>query len=584
MNKPEFQLHGVPASPGIAIGRVKVLSGDLAKPEKKEISESQIVTEIEILQRALQNSIKDLQATYKRTAAIYGEEPAQIFLVHQTILTDPVIVDECIKRINNERISAENAFSLVMEKYVRLFTGMSDEVFRSRSTDLRDLTRRVIRYLHGEGETPTPKLDETVILFARELTPSDTVRLEREKVLGFAMDFGARTSHATIIARSIRVPAIVGLNNAAEKINDGDLAILDGDEGVLILSPSAQTLARYEKKYTKYQKMVHLLESIKSLPARTLDGKDIDLASNIEFPNEVDGINDLGIGGIGLYRTEYLFLSASEDPSEEQQFLEYKEIVRKLNPKSVIIRTFDLGGDKLPTFLHLPAEQNPFLGVRGIRLYQNGGKEIFHTQLRAIIRASVFGSLQIMLPMISCVSEVTYCREIINKVKEELRREGKPFAESIPLGAMIEVPSAAVSADIIAAECDFLSIGTNDLIQYTLAVDRGNKNMDYLYQAHSPAVIRLINDVIHKGHQKGVWVGMCGEMASDSLMTMILIGMGLDEFSVSPVSHLLIKKIIRSVDVAYCQKLTEEVLRKTCTKDVSNYLKEKFHNKFPELK
>ncbi len=398
------------------------------------------------------------------------------------------------------------------------------------------------------------------------------------------MDFGARTSHATILARSIRVPAVAGLKTAGQSVKSGVTVILDGDEGCLIVDPGAKTMQRYEKKRDNYLAFQDMLEEVKYLPARTKDGKDVKLASNIEFPAEVDGIRDLQGDGIGLYRTEYLYLAGNGDPSEEQQFHEYKRLIEKLDGKPLVIRTFDLGGDKPPESLQLPVEENPFLGVRGVRLYRNSGSALFRTQMKAIMRASVFGDIRIMFPMIACVSEIRFCRQVMQEIQAELDEQGIAYNNDVQIGAMIEVPSAAAMADVLARECDFLSIGTNDLIQYTIAVDRGNDNLAYLYQDYNPAVLRFIRETISRGHEQGVWVGMCGEMAGDPLMTMVLIGLGLDEFSVSPVSHLLIKEIIRHVEFSECESMAKKMLEFETSEQVGGYLKNIYEKKFSNFR
>ena len=379
------------------------------------------------------------------------------------------------------------------------------------------------------------------------------------------------------------MPAIVGLNNARDILRDDDFVILDGDHGECIVNPSQKTLEIYRKRRADYISFEKKLHAIKGLPARTKDGKDIEIASNIEFPSEADAIADLRGDGIGLYRTEYMFLAGEQEPEEEFQFQEYKNIVEKLDGKPLIIRTFDLGGDKPSEYLPMAVELNPFLGVRGVRVYRDIGHHYFRKQLRAILRAGVYGDVRIMFPMIACVSEIRYCRKILNQVMKELKKEKVPFNRNIPIGAMVEVPSAAATADLLAQECDFLSIGTNDLIQYTTAVDRGNKHLAYLYQPYNPAVLRFIRDTIQKGHQQGAWVGMCGEMASDPLMTMVLIGFGLDEFSISPVSHLLIKAIIRHVEFSECENLAEKALALATSEDVGGYLKDVYNKKFKHL-
>lgn len=585
MGQPETEivLKGIAASPGIAIGKVLIIGVDTLEIVKKTLDESEIAAEMEKFDSALAKSKADLKKMFEKTKESYGENAAQIFNVHTYILQDPMVVDETKKKIREEKVNADYAFSEIMNKYISILKGMRDERFQTRTADIQDLKRRITRYIQGGSQQHLTRLIEPSIVFATELTPSDTIRLEKSKVLGFAMDFGARTSHATILARSIGVPAVVGLNRVGELIKEGDQIILDGDEGLCIIHPSTRSLLRYKKRYISYISLEKQLDRIKKLPARTKDGKDIELASNMEFPEEVDHICELCSDGIGLFRTEYLYLAESTDPTEEQQFQDYKHIVEKLAGKPLIIRTFDLGGDKPPALLSLPSEENPFLGVRGVRLYRDGGEDLFRTQIRAILRAGAYGDVRIMFPMIACVSELRECKKVILEIQKELDKEDVPHNPSISIGIMIEVPSAAATADLIAKECDFLSIGTNDLIQYTIAVDRGNKNLAYLYQSYNPAVLRFIEQTIYKGHQQGTWVGMCGEMASDPLMTMVLIGMGLDEFSVSPVSHLLIKEIIRHVDYHECESMAKKALDLSTSDEVEKYLKEVYQKKFKKL-
>ncbi|MBN1481190.1 phosphoenolpyruvate--protein phosphotransferase [candidate division KSB1 bacterium] len=579
----DILLKGIAASPGIAIGKVLIIGSETLEVEKKTLKTSDIDAEIEKFDSALAQSISDLEKMFDKTRASYGENAAQIFNVHKYILQDPMVVDKAKKKIRAEKVNADWAFSEIMNNYISKLKGMQDERFHTRTTDIQDLKRRVTRYIQGGSQQHLTKLTQPSIVFATELTPSDTIRLEKANVLGFAMDFGARTSHATILARSIGVPAVVGLNRAGQLIKEGDNMILDGDQGLCIINPSTKSLSRYKKRYDEYISLERQLHSIKNLPARTKDGKDIELASNMEFPEEVDHICELHGDGIGLFRTEYLYLAGSTNPTEEQQYQDYKHILEKLAGKPLIIRTFDLGGDKPPASLSLSREDNPFLGVRGVRLYRNSGEDLFRTQIRAILRASALGDIRIMFPMIACVSELRECKAALYKIQKELDKEGVPYNKSIPVGIMIEVPSAAAIADLMAQECDFLSIGTNDLIQYTIAVDRGNKNLAYLYQSYNPAVLRFVQQIIYQGHQQGTWVGMCGEMASDPLMTMVLIGMGLDEFSVSPVSHLLIKEIIRHVEYHECESMAKKALDFSTAADVEKYLTDIYQKKFKRL-
>jgi phosphotransferase system enzyme I (PtsI) len=579
----EIRLNGIAASPGVAIGTVLVIGTEMPIVEKKLISAKAVSAELGKFETALAKSRSDVEKMYEMATVSHGEEAAQIFNVHKMMLSDPMLVEETKIILKSEKCNADYAFSYVMDKYITIMQGLKDESFKAKAVDIQDLKRRVIRYIRGESQRQLARLGSPVVIFANELTPSDTVQLEKSNILGFATNFGARTSHATILARSIGVPAVVGLNSAGEVMRDGITVILDGDEGLCIIHPNKKSLALYRKRYDAYISLEKKLERIKDLPARTLDGKDLEIASNIEFPEEVDHIQELHSDGIGLFRTEYLYLAGPTEPTEEQQLNDYKHIAEKVGGKPVIIRTFDLGGDKPPVSLSLPVENNPFLGVRGIRLYRDSGHELFRTQIRAILRASDFGDVRIMFPMIACVSEIHYCKSVIKEIQAELDESRISYNKNIPIGAMIEVPSAAAIADIIAKECDFLSIGTNDLIQYTTAVDRSNKNLDYLYQPYNPAILRLIQQTIQQGHQQGTWVGMCGEMASDPLMTMVLIGMGLDEFSVSPVSHLLIKQIIRLVDFHECENSAKTVLDFSTSDQILTYLKNLCNEKFSDL-
>ncbi len=580
--KGELQVQGIAASPGIAIGEAYILSVDSLHVESQVLLEKDVDAEIEKFLLAVQITKDELQRLRTETAKSLGEESAKIFEMHQLMLEDELIIDETVRRIKIEKRNADLVFLKVIESLESSLSKMGDEYFKTRSADLRDVKRRVIKNIQGDGQTPFTQLRSPAVIISRELTPSDTVSLDRSKVLGFATDLGGRTSHAAIMARSLKIPSVVGLFTACQCIKPGDTVILDGIQGVLIVSPSRRTIEKYRKRQEEFSRFGQKLEHIKHLPTRTKDGKDIELSANIEFPDEANTLGDKGASGVGLYRTEYLYLTRPQLPTEEEQFAEYSQLAKALQGKPIVLRTLDVGGDKLPRSITLPPEDNPFLGIRSVRLYKTN-ESLFKTQLRAIVRASAFGNMRIMFPMISCVSEMRYCQAMVEKVKDELRSEGISFAENIPLGAMIEVPSAAVIADFIARDCDFLSIGTNDLIQYTLAVDRGNEQVAYLYQAFNPAVLRLIRLIIQKGHDQGVWVGMCGEMASDPMATMVLVGMGLDEFSVSPISLLLIKEIIRRIEYAECENMAERVLSYDTPEEVESYLSRVFNRKFKDL-
>ncbi|NOY57701.1 MAG: phosphoenolpyruvate--protein phosphotransferase [Calditrichaeota bacterium] len=581
--KSEQILAGVPASPGIIMGRVFLLSGDVVKVAPRALQESEILEEVEKFRAAVAKAKQDIQKLREKAANSLGEESAQIFEAHQLMLEDDLIIDETVRRIQTEKINADLAFFEIMEKFETSIANFQDEHFKSRAIDLRDVKRRVIHNIQGDF-IYLLKIQEPAIIVARELTPSDTVNLDRDKVLGFATDFGGSTSHVAIMARSMKVPSVVGLLQACQSIQTGDWIILDGNEGTLVVHPTPETTQKYQQRLDLFHTFERKLDKIKKLPARTKDGKDIELSANIEFEREAANVREMGGDGVGLYRTEYHYLARQKLPGENELFNEYARTVKALKGKPIIFRTADLGGDKLPRSIEMPPEENPFLGMRAIRLFRNQNQDIFKTQLRAIVRASAFGRVRILFPMISCVSEIRYCQNLLKETKEELKQEGVSFSKDIPVGAMIEVPSSAVIADLIAEECDFLSIGTNDLIQYSLAVDRGNEHVAYLYNPFNPAILRMIRDIIHKGHQKGVWVGMCGEMASDPLSTMLLIGMSLDEFSVSLVSLLLIKAIIRRVDYSECENLAQKALNFTTTRDVDKYLRSVFSKKFRDIR
>ncbi|MBN1543558.1 phosphoenolpyruvate--protein phosphotransferase [candidate division KSB1 bacterium] len=580
--KKEIRLKGIPASPGIAIGPGYVLSGDSIKVDATPIAPDQVETEIELLLQSIEKSKADLVELRKRAEQSLGEQNAQIFDTHHLMLDDDLIVQETIQRIRENLETADHAYFQVIGHYETSLSHTDSEYLRGRSSDLVDIKRRVIRHIQGKMPSALSKLAEPVIVVAQELTPSDTVTFKRETILASATELGGRTSHAAIMSRALKVPAIVGLGSGLQSIRPGDLLVVDGNEGWLIVNPEPQTVAQYRKQLGKFSAYTQKLAQIRDLPARTRDGKDIELSGNIEFPEEAVSIGEEGAYGVGLYRTEYLFLTRDELPTEEEQYHEYARIISILGDQPLIIRTLDVGGDKLPASIHIAPEENPFLGVRGLRLYQPN-TQIFKNQLRAILRAAVNGQVRLLIPMVTTVSEIRFCKQILREVMDELRTSRIPFQENLSIGATIEVPSAAITADIIAQECDFLSIGTNDLIQYSLAVDRGNEHVAYLYQAFNPAVLRLIRDIIAKGHQQGVWVGMCGEMASDPLATMVLIGLGLDEFSVSPISLPLIKEIIRRVDYKECENLAEHVMKCRTVPEVEDYLRNILRKKFKDL-
>ncbi len=575
-------LEGIAVSPGIAISKVFALRGEAVKIDPTIIRETEIAGEVEKFVQAVEKAKSELRTLQSRVEHRIGKENARIFDVHQLLLEDSVIIDETIGGIREEKKSADFAFYDIMQKYQSSLSESRQELFRSRISDLKDVKRRVIRHIQGDRSAHLNRFEGSAVIVAVDLTPSDTVKLDRHKVMGFATDFGGRTSHVAIMARSMGVPAVVGLRNLSKAVSDGVRIIVDGNQGKVLIDPDEKTLGHYRKLQEKYLDVGRKLAGIRDLPSITLDGKEIELSANLEFADEAESARTHGARGVGLYRTDYVYLSRSELPTEDEQVGEYTKMATKIAPDSVIIRTMDLGGDKNPKSIVIPPEENPFLGWRAIRICLDR-QDVFDVQLRAILRASVGGNVKILFPMISGLDELRQCKQALDRAKQELCKQKTPFDEDIECGVMIEVPSAALMADRIAEEVDFLSIGTNDLVQYVLAVDRGNERIAHLYQHLHPAVLRLIKQVINAGHQAGVWVGMCGEMASDPLAALILLGLDLDEFSVTPMAVPEIKKIIRSVDYQQAVRIANKALNFETASEVERFMNKVVRQKFKEL-
>lgn len=580
--KSEWSIQGIPVAPGIAIGKAFVLEGIHVKIERKNISKAEVDDEIAKYHAAIANIKKQLASDISSTKRRLGNENAQIFDTHQLILDDPMLEADTINSIRNDLRSAAFAFYSVLEKYQSQLAVTDQEYFRDRAVDLRDIRRRVVRSIQGEKTDFLQSLEGAAIIVAHDLAPSDTIALDRHKIQGFATDLGGKTSHSAILARSFQVPSCVGLQFLTKYVESGDRIILDGIKGLVILNPSQKTLKIYHEKRKKIDEMKFELSKLKDLPAQTIDGKDIELAANIEFTDESSSVATYGGRGIGLYRSDYLYLARNDLPGEEEQFLEYKKIAEQMKPWAVIIRTLDVGGDKEPQNIHIAHEENPFLGYRAIRICLRE-PEIFLPQLKAILRASAFGNVKLLFPMISSMAELYAAKEMLNQAKKELIKKNISFNKNIEIGAMIEVPAAAFITDKISDEVDFLSIGTNDLIQYMLAVDRGNEQVAYLYNDLHPAIIRVIKEIISAAHEKGTWVGMCGEMASNPLTTLILIGLGIDELSVSPMLLPEIKKIIRAADFKEAAKLAEKALSFSTAVEVEKYMLRYMQRKFKDL-
>ncbi|WKV07922.1 phosphoenolpyruvate--protein phosphotransferase [Thermoanaerobacterium sp. CMT5567-10] len=562
-------LKGVAASPGIAIGKVFLYTKKFAEINTQNIDESMVKDEIAKFENALKLTKEQIEKIKEKTEREFGKDKAEIFEAHLMLANDPELYDSVIRMIKNEYVTADNAVNHVIEQHASMMESLDDKYLKERAVDLRDVGSRIINNLLGIVNVNLSELDEDVIIIAKDLTPSDTATMKKDKVLGFATDVGGRTSHTAIMARSLEIPAVVGTGNITQNVVGGETAIVDGSEGIVIINPSDDILKEYEDKLNKYKIRIEKLKELKDLPAVTTDGKQSMLVANIGTPKDVDGALKNGAEGIGLFRTEFLYMNRNDFPSEEEQFEAYKYVAEKMNGKPVTIRTLDIGGDKKLPYLNMPDEMNPFLGYRAIRLCLDE-KEMFKTQLRALLRASAYGNILIMYPMISSVVEVRKANAILNEVKEELDAKGIKYDKNIKVGIMVEIPSAAVTADILAKEVDFFSIGTNDLCQYTLAVDRMNERIKDYYKPFNPAILRLIKNVIDASHKEGIFTAMCGEMAGDPFTTVILLGLGLDEFSMSASSIPNIKNIIRNVSYEKAKEFTEMVLNMSTPDEIED--------------
>ncbi len=565
-------IKGIAASPGVAIGKAFLLDSEDMVISKKIIKESMIPREIARFEEALTKTRAEILGIRDKISQEIGQEHGNIFNAHLLVIEDRALIEEVIGRIKKEKVTSDYVFSQVLKKYIQSFLNIDDEYIRERVSDINDVGRRIIRHLVGGQRASLSDLKEKVIVIAYDLSPSDTAVMHRRNVIGFATDIGGRTSHTAIMAKSLEIPAVVGIEFATRQIKSGDMLIVDGSQGVVIINPTASELQKYKQELIRYQEFGKGLKKLKDLPCITSDGRRIELSANIEMPEETISVLSHGADGIGLYRTEFLYMNRTDLPSEDEQYHAYRKVVKEMAPKPVIIRTFDLGGDKFLSHLEMPREMNPFLGWRAIR-FCLARPEIFKVQLRAILRASAHGKLRMMYPMISGLGELKEANKVLEEVKVELRSKKVNFDENIEVGAMIEIPSAAIACDILAPEVNFFSIGTNDLIQYALAVDRINEKIAYLYEPAHPAVLRLIKNIIDTGHSKHIWIGMCGEMAGDPVLTPILIGLGIDEISTSPLMLPEVKKIIRSMNFEESKKIAQHALDLPTGQEVVRYLK-----------
>lgn len=566
-----MEIKGIGASPGIAIGKALVLERKEMVIEKKE--NVNVEVEVEKLNSAVDTSKKELSAVKEKVAKELGEEEAEIFGAHLLVLEDPEFIGEAENKIKNESLNAEYALNEVKDMFVSIFESMDNDYMRERAADVKDVTNRVLRHILGIKIIDLSNLSDEVVLIAHDLTPSDTATMDKKKVLGFLTNIGGRTSHTAIMSRTLEIPAIVGLSDVTDKVKDSDMIVFDGDKGIVIVSPEEDVVAENQEKKRIFEEDKKALELLKGQPSVTTDKKHVELAGNIGTPNDLEGLINNDAEGVGLYRTEFLYMDSDEFPSEEIQFEAYKKVLEGMNGKPVVIRTLDIGGDKKLSYFEMEEEMNPFLGYRAIRLCLDR-TDIFKTQLRALFRASVYGKLRIMFPMISSLEELLAAKAICEEVKSDLKAEGLGYSDDVEIGMMIEIPSAAVISDLLAKHVDFFSIGTNDLIQYTCAVDRMNQKISYLYNQFNPAVLRLIKMVIKNAHAEGKWVGMCGESAGDQMMIPILLGFGLDEFSMSPISILRARRLINSVSEKDMQALSDKVLEFGTAKEIESYMKD----------
>ena len=559
--RQEIRFEGAGVSPGMACGKIHVVRDDLDDVPRYRIAPSQIPDEIGRFETALIQTRMQILEMQQRIAESIGAKDAAIFDAHLLVVEDRTLIDEVLRKLETDLCNVEWVFQEVATRYAETLNKIDDPYLRERALDIQDVTKRVIRNLQGKAPKTFLALSESHILVAHNLTPSDTASINRANVLGVATDLGSRTSHAAILARSLNIPAVVGLHDITAKLETGQHVLVDGSDGLLIVNPAPETIAHYAELESKRARVVAQLKELRTTRSTTRDGRHIVLSANIELQEDVEAVAANGAEGIGLYRTEFLYLNRTTLPTEDEQFETYREVAERVRPDPLIVRTFDLGGDKLaPGTVDITDELNPFLGWRAIRLCLEH-IDIFKTQLRAILRASVVGNIKIMFPMISGLEELRGAKAVLAECHEELRRSGIPLGEEIEVGAMIEIPSAALCANVLASEVDFFSIGTNDLIQYTLAVDRVNEKIAHLYEPTHPAILRLLRIITEAAHAHHIWVGVCGEMAGDVALVPLLLGLGVDELSAAATLVPRVKRAVQSLAIPECRDLVEETLK-----------------------
>lgn len=568
-------IKGIAASDGVAIAKAYLLvEPDLTFDKNEKVTD--VEGEVAKFNSAIEASKVELTKIRNNAEVQLGADKAAIFDAHLLVLDDPELIQPIQDKIKNENANAATALTDVTTQFVTIFESMDNEYMKERAADIRDVSKRVLSHILGV-ELPNPSMiDESVVIVGNDLTPSDTAQLNKEFVQGFATNIGGRTSHSAIMSRSLEIPAIVGTKSITQEVKQGDMIIVDGLNGDVIVNPTEDELIAYQDKRERYFADKKELQKLRDADTVTVDGVHAELAANIGTPNDLPGVIENGAQGIGLYRTEFLYMGRDQMPTEEEQFEAYKEVLEAMDGKRVVVRTLDIGGDKELSYLNLPEEMNPFLGYRAIRLCL-AQQDIFRPQLRALLRASVYGKLNIMFPMVATINEFREAKAILLEEKENLKNEGHDISDDIELGIMVEIPATAALADIFAKEVDFFSIGTNDLIQYTLAADRMSERVSYLYQPYNPSILRLVKQVIEASHKEGKWTGMCGEMAGDETAIPLLLGLGLDEFSMSATSILKARRQINGLSKNEMTELTNRAVDCATQEEVielvNNYVK-----------
>lgn len=579
MKKSEIILDGIGISPGIVIGKIWLIDSKRVKAARRHLSRKEIKGEVRRFEEAVERSKAQLMEIRDRAFGEEKKDHQYIIDAHLMMMDDRMLLDDTIRNIEREKVNAEWALTMVVDELKRIFEGIDDYYLRERGGDIGYVGERILRNLVGEDQERISKIEEKVVVVARDLSPADTAQMDKDNIIGFATDIGGKTSHTAIVARALEIPAVGGLEDVTDSVETGDNIIVDGLSGRVVINPGKRIFREYLDRQQRYHYIEKEISKFAMLPAVTMDGRRVHVAGNIEIMEEIPSVISHGGEGIGLYRTEFLYLNRDSLPTEEDHFDIYKEVLEKVAPHPVTIRTLDVGMDKLVPFFDHPAELNPALGLRSIRFCLKE-KEIFKTQLRAILRASAFGRVRIMFPMISGVDEVRMAGRLLDEAKDELEREGVSYDRGIKSGIMIEVPSATLIADLLAREVDFFSIGTNDLIQYSLAIDRVNEHVAYLYEPLHPAILRTIKGVIDAAHGAGIKVGMCGEMAADPANSLVLIGMGLDEMSMNAFSIPRVKKVLRNITFADARQMTEEIMALATAEEIRRYLHREIKNRF----